>query len=64
MDKKTSESRGIKVKKLSIQNNDFSPEDIIGVDNFEELSDIFKDETIIIEKFKFIRKIIKKKREK
>lgn len=62
MDKESSESRGIKVKKLSIQNNDFSPNEMICVDDFEELSDIFKDESIVLEKFKFIRKIIKKKK--
>jgi hypothetical protein len=64
MAEKSPESRVVRVKKLSIQDNNFSPKDMIGVDDFKELSDIFKDEPIVIEKFKLMRKIIGKKREK
>lgn len=64
MVEKSLESLFEKVKKLNIQNNSFSPKDMIGLDGFKELSDIFKDEPIVIEKFKLMRKIIGKKREK
>ena len=57
-------SRIERVKKLNIQHNSFSAKDMIGVDDFKELSDIFKDEPIVIEKFKLMRKIIGKKKEK
>ncbi len=50
-----SESRFSRIKKLNFDIDNYSPKDIICVDDFKDLSKILKDESAIDEKLKLIR---------
>ena len=52
----TSESRFSRIKKLNVDIDNFSPENIVCVDDFEELTVIFKDDSNITKKLRLIRK--------
>ncbi len=62
MVKEPFESRVAKLKKLKGDIDSFSPKDIVCVDDFEELSIVFKNAPITIEKFKLVRKKIEKRK--
>ncbi|HNR43726.1 MAG TPA: hypothetical protein PKH80_01035 [Methanofastidiosum sp.] len=63
MVKESSESRIAKLKKLKSDNIDsFLPKDIVCVDDYEELSVVFKNTPITTEKFKLVRKKIEKRK--
>ncbi|MCC7572544.1 MAG: hypothetical protein KO464_04045 [Candidatus Methanofastidiosum sp.] len=50
-----SESRFSRIKKLNFDRDNFSPKEIICVDDFEVLSKVLKDESTSGEKLKLIR---------
>jgi len=62
MVKEPSESRVAKLKKLKCDIDSFSPKDIVCVDDYEELSVVFKNTPITTEKFKLVRKKIEKRK--
>ncbi|KYC45549.1 MAG: hypothetical protein APG12_00960 [Candidatus Methanofastidiosum methylothiophilum] len=61
---KSSETRINRIKKLNVVDKNFSPERVVAIDDFEDLASMFKDEPILLEKFKLLLKIMGKKRDK
>lgn len=56
MIKAPSEPRFIRVKKLNVDKDNFSPNDIVCTGDLEELTAVFKDDPNIPKKIKLLRK--------